>query len=143
MPALIIVGVVLLVMLVSTKTFGYVAGHQVELELAPIGSGFYLRRDAAAAFLEMKLAAAADGVKLVPNDAFRTMTQQEAAYAKYLAGGNLAAQPGHSNHQGGIAVDIESGGGMNASFVWLTNNARRFGFRRTVASEPWHWEYSA
>jgi len=24
---------------------------------------------------------------------------------------------------------------------WLERNARRFGFRRTVPTEPWHWEW--
>ena len=26
-------------------------------------------------------------------------------------------------------------------YVWLSKNATRFGFLRTVSSEPWHWEY--
>jgi LAS superfamily LD-carboxypeptidase LdcB len=26
---------------------------------------------------------------------------------------------------------------------WPDDNARRFGFRRTVRAEPWHWEYVA
>lgn len=27
------------------------------------------------------------------------------------------------------------------TFAWLEANARRFGFKRTVTGEPWHWEY--
>ena len=29
----------------------------------------------------------------------------------------------------------------DAVFRWLERHARRFGFRRTVRGEPWHWEY--
>lgn len=63
----------------------------------------------------------------------------QAAYK--AGGGNLAARPGYSNHQGGIAVDVGVGGTASAVYRWLAANAGRFGFVRTVKSEPWHWEY--
>ncbi len=126
------------------KVAGYVAGKMVELDLVPIGNGHELRSDAAAAFLAMRAAAASAGIELVVNSAWRSLEAQQLLYEKYLAGkGALAAKPGYSNHQAGIDVDIESGNGSNAAYVWLTQNAAHFGFRRTVASEPWHWEYSA
>lgn len=37
---------------------------------------------------------------------FRTRDEQAALYAKYLQGGPLAAPPGHSAHEVGLAVDI-------------------------------------
>jgi hypothetical protein len=55
---------------------------------------------------------------------------------------NLAARPGYSNHQdpsGSQAIDIHQATG--ARYVWLKKHANRFGFIRTVGSEPWHWEY--
>lgn len=56
------------------------------------------------------------------------------------------AKPGSSNHGGGIAVDLTTGnrpsGNLNTVlYKWLINNAHRFGFVRTVASEEWHFEY--
>jgi D-alanyl-D-alanine carboxypeptidase len=56
------------------------------------------------------------------------------------------APPGKSNHQSGIAVDINTGspmagGNPSPVYKWLCENAHRFGFVRTVRSERWHWEY--
>ncbi len=146
MPLPLFLALVVVLVMIGTgakKAWGYVNGMQVELELAPIGDGFQLRADAAAAFRQMAgVAAVRDGVFFKINRAFATNEQQTELHELYLAGtGNLAAKPGFSNHQGGIALDIETAGGTNAAFKWLTANASKFGFKRTVASEPWHWEY--
>jgi LAS superfamily LD-carboxypeptidase LdcB len=98
--------------------------------------------DTAAAFNQMHAAARAAGINLPVVSGFRSMEAQRALYQKYLNGtGNLAAKPGYSNHQGGIAVDVSVGSTSSATYKWLANNASRFGFVRTVPSEPWHWEY--
>lgn len=121
---------------------GYEDGTPYPLKLSPIGEGFFLRADAALAFLRMAAEARKAGVTLKINTAFRRMVEQVRLYEAYLNGaGALAARPGYSNHQNGIAVDIETGGGRNAAYLWLTQNASRFGFKRTVPSETWHWEY--
>jgi LAS superfamily LD-carboxypeptidase LdcB len=63
-------------------------------------------------------------------------------YVKRLPGFNLAAKPGNSNHQNGIAIDIAvAGADGNEVYEWLKLNAPRFGFVRTVSGEPWHWEH--
>ena len=96
---------------------------------------------AAHAFLLLREAAAADGVALILNSGFRTMKEQEYLYDCYLSkkcnSGNLAAKPGFSNHQNGIALDIK-----DPSAKWLYAHARSYGFENTVPSEPWHWEYA-
>ena len=59
------------------------------------------------------------------------------------------APAGFSNHQAGIAVDINRAPGDDPTTVepdspidrWLDANARKFGFKRTVAVESWHWEH--
>jgi hypothetical protein len=90
------------------------------------------------AFLKMQKAADAAGVKLVINSGFRTMAEQQHLYSCYQHGncnnGNLAAKPGYSNHQSGRALDLSVSS-------WLVNNAARFGFKRTVPSEAWHYEF--
>lgn len=53
------------------------------------------------------------------------------------------ARPGQSNHERGLAIDFTYNGGSitthsNPGFVWLNNNAHRWGFIN-LASEPWHW----
>lgn len=101
-----------------------------------------MRRDAAAAFLQLEAAARAAGHSLKPTRAFATMAAQEYFFNLFKSGkGNLAAKPGYSNHQGGIAVDLTVGPTSSQVYKWLARNAGRFGFVRTVKSEPWHWEY--
>jgi LAS superfamily LD-carboxypeptidase LdcB len=94
----------------------------------------------ARAYLDLKRAAARDGVRLQLNSGFRTQDEQRSLYRRYLNGtGNLAAPPGHSNHQHGQAIDVDV---VRAdAHDWMHANAPRMGWRRTVPSEPWHWEY--
>ena len=68
-----------------------------------------------------------------------------------------SAKPGHSEHQTGLAVDVE---GENKDydnfedtkeFIWMKNNAHRFGFilrypkgKEHITGfkyEPWHYRY--
>lgn len=125
------------------KVTGHRNGQPIEIEVSEIAPGKWLRFDAAAAFRRMAAdAASVDGVSFVVNSAWRSYSAQAVLFAKYRAGtGNLAAPPGYSNHEAGLAVDVESAGGTNAAVRWLRVNAGRYGFAATVASEPWHWEY--
>ncbi|MCB9764370.1 MAG: peptidoglycan-binding protein [Alphaproteobacteria bacterium] len=94
----------------------------------------------ARAWKKLKDAARRDGVTLRLNSGFRTMAEQQELYRRYLAGtGNLAARPGYSNHQHGQALDISVT--ARSAYNWMHRNAPRYGWRRTVPSEAWHWEY--
>ncbi|MCC6994724.1 MAG: D-alanyl-D-alanine carboxypeptidase family protein [Deltaproteobacteria bacterium] len=116
---------------------GFRRGRAVDVHLVDVG-GAWLAHDIAQKFLAMQAAAADDGVELYVRSGFRTFEQQRYLYAIWRAGlGSKAARPGHSNHQLGRAADIYLAEGV---YAWLNQNARRFGFRRTVSSEPWHWE---
>jgi hypothetical protein len=73
-------------------------------------------------------------------ESYRTYAEQAQRRQAYEAGtGNLAAEPGTSDHERGIAVDISSSflSANPAVEEWL----RRNGWARTVAEEPWHWVY--
>jgi len=53
------------------------------------------------------------------------------------------ARPGTSMHEFGLAIDFVANGDLIRSqsspgFVWLSNNAARFGLYN-LPSEPWHW----
>jgi len=72
----------------------------------------------------------------------RACKQTELYEAWKVGAGNPAAKPGFSNHQSGRAIDINLLGVPKETYAWLKKNAARYGFRRTVPSEPWHWEYS-
>jgi hypothetical protein len=121
-------------------------GRLPDSSLVSIGEGRHRLHPAAAqAYMKMKEAAEADGIKWTVTDSYRTYEQQvKLAQEKGLySQGGLAARPGTSNHGWGLAVDL--GGGANRQGTkeneWLRQNAARFGFR-TIAREPWHWEYT-
>lgn len=121
---------------------GYRNGKPLELEVTEV-DGVLVEVKTARAFIAMRDAAAEDGVELVVWSGFRSHERQAELYAEWKAGyGNPAARPGYSNHQSGRALDINLLGVPPETFAWLTKNATRFGFRRTVPKEPWHWEYS-
>lgn len=121
----------------------YYNGRPASVQLARIPGGDWMRVDAADAMRRMHSAAARDGIHLSVTSGFRSMAEQQHLYNLYRAGrGNLAARPGYSNHQGGIAVDIAVQRSTSTpEYRWLAANARSYGFVRTVPSEPWHWEF--
>ncbi|MDZ7744473.1 MAG: D-alanyl-D-alanine carboxypeptidase family protein [Candidatus Saccharibacteria bacterium] len=103
-------------------------------------------------WLNLFQAARTDGIDLQAVNSFRSMERQQVLYDRYLAGrGNLAAQPGHSNHQLGFAVDIVMDDrGLNLEqcranaaqypiFSWLRDNSSDFGIEANVPDECWHW----
>lgn len=150
LPFLILAAVLLVIGLgAGTAAIAYSGGKPVKIELKSIGGGYQLRADAATDFIRMKGAAAAQGVLLYVNSAFRSMGEQESLFAKFEAGtGALAAKPGYSNHQSGIAVDIDvDNSPAHPTYQWLAANAARYGFINTGKSfsppEYWHWEYRA
>jgi hypothetical protein len=121
---------------VRTDT-AYVSGSPRPIKLITIG-GKPTSMAVGHQFLKMQKAADAAGVSLSINSGFRTMAEQKHLYDCYKTkrcnNGNLAAKPGYSNHQSGYALDLTTSS-------WLARNASRFGFRRTVPSEAWHYEY--
>lgn len=107
-------------------------------------STFLMEGHAAAALGAMLQAANADGVQLSVGETYRDYAGQVAAYNDYKSGtGNLAADPGTSNHGLGLAVDLNI---TPENHAWLVQNAARFGFSNPFgtgydALENWHWEY--
>ncbi|MBP7002379.1 D-alanyl-D-alanine carboxypeptidase family protein [Amaricoccus sp.] len=86
-----------------------------------------------------------DGIVVRINSGFRSYGEQKAlhdGFVRKLPGFNLAAKPGFSKHQNGLAFDIDvPGGDGNPTYEWLKRRATGFGFVRTVSGEPWHWEH--
>ena len=50
----------------------------------------------------------------------------------------MAAVPGTSIHEQGRALDIAT---ASAAWAWMNKHGKRRGWRRSVRSEKWHWEY--
>ena len=82
-------------------------------------------------------AVAARGTTMTMNSALRTLPQQYLLYEWYLQGRcgiGLAAKPGNSNHESGLAVDIEDNGGWNS---YMTSK----GWKWLGSSDPVHFDY--
>ena len=122
---------------------GYERGRPFPLAVVDLDPSGEVRAEVrtALAFLHMADAARRDGVELIVVSGFRSPAKQAELYRLYRRGrGPLASKPGTSNHQSGRALDLDMS--MPGAKLWLKRNARRFGFRRTVPSERWHWEHA-
>ena len=121
---------------VERDAIAYVSGSPKAIAVVTI-DGKRVTRATGHAFLRMQRAAHAAGVYLSLTSGFRSYEEQDYLYGCYLSGGcnggNLAARPGYSNHQSGVAIDVSTSS-------WLAANAPSFGFERTVPGEPWHYE---
>jgi D-alanyl-D-alanine carboxypeptidase len=151
---------------------GRLLGHFPYPEADPKGMvavapGLLLAPDAARSFLEMELAAATEGINLIPISAFRPISLQKDLFFNVKAERNqssieraqVSAPPGFSEHSTGYAIDIgdQSQPQMNLSpgfvhtraYQWLKANAARYQFvlsfpennPQAVNFEPWHWRY--
>lgn len=96
--------------------------------------------ETALAYYRMAEAARQQGVTVSVISGFRSQEKQRELYRDYRRGrGHLASKPGHSNHQSGHALDLDTT--QPGVKLWLKRNAWKFGFKRTVPSERWHWEH--
>jgi D-alanyl-D-alanine carboxypeptidase len=142
-PGLLLCVCLVLVSLVSVASarvaIGWSKGKKKQIELVWV-SGVELEKKTAKAFRAMAAAARKNGIELAIRSGFRSHDKQRQLYARFRKGwGHLAAKPGYSNHQSGRAVDIYID--EYKVYEWLRKNAHRFGFKRTVKREAWHWEY--
>ena len=102
------------------------------------------------------------GLRLVNASPYRSYSTQRSLYARYYARDGAAADrysahAGYSEHQTGLALDVIAPGGTlrgfknTEQFVWLRDNAHRFGFILRYGDgmeyitgyqyEPWHYRY--
>lgn len=94
----------------------------------------YLQTPAAAALAKV---AAARNVKLSINSATRSLPQQFLLYSWYKQGRcgiGLAATPGNSNHESGLAVDVDDNAAWRTAF-------ESNGFKWLGSSDPVHYDY--
>lgn len=113
-----------------------------------------------AAFDEMSADAAAEGLNLYISSGFRSYEYQSKIYNNYVARDGQAAadtysaRPGHSEHQTGLAFDLNT---IDVSFEntpeyeWVAVNAHKYGFivrypkgKEDITGyiyEPWHLRY--
>ncbi len=126
----------------ESQDTGYSKGNAFAITVVTV-DGKKVETATANAYYVMAQAAAKAGVTLKVVSGFRTMAEQKYLYGCYVNCNcnncNLAAKPGYSNHQSGHALDLNtSSGGVLA---WLNAHGGAYGFKRTVPSEAWHWEW--
>lgn len=116
--------------------------------------------EALAAFDEMAADAAAEGLNIYISSGYRSYYDQERIYNNYVAedGQEIAdtysSRPGHSDHQTGLAFDLNSiddSFGYTPESDWVAVNAHRYGFIIRFPEgkeeytgyqyEPWHIRY--
>lgn len=131
----------------------------------PNTNGQPMRAEAAAALEQMHAAASAEGFPFIITSAYRGYGLQASLFESYSARDGVAAaetysaRPGHSEHQTGLAADLDDGSGcafmdcfgQTPTGLWLRENAHRFGFilrydqgQQPVVGyiyEPWHFRY--
>ncbi|MDO4608217.1 MAG: M15 family metallopeptidase [Clostridia bacterium] len=108
----------------------------------------------------MFAAAKNDGISLFVASGFRSYSYQKGLYERYVARDGQAAadtysaRPGHSEHQTGLAFDLNQ---VSSAFagtpeaIWLENNCHKYGFiirypkgKEAITGyqyEPWHVRY--
>jgi LAS superfamily LD-carboxypeptidase LdcB len=104
---------------------------------------------------KMILNAELDGLCLVVSSGYRSVEDQEKIKQKY---GDLAEEPGKSEHHTGMAVDLQACPMTNGKrddeaerlelakpfeelpeYVWLKENAENYGLKQSYTNESWHW----
>lgn len=137
----------------------------VDLTDVPVVGEPRLREEAATAYAEMWLAADAEGAGFFAVSAYRSYEEQRAEHEDYLTrygrheAERASARPGHSEHQTGLAVDVNNvpavsfsaDFGSTAAGLWLAAHAHEHGFiisypagKEQVTGykwEPWHLRY--
>lgn len=159
-----------------TKEYGILCNKFYELgeytpdDLVDISIKYYyggpkqIRSEVYEAFKNMWDAAYAEGIYLIIDSAYRDYAYQEKVYKEYedyrgiSYADKIAARPGFSEHQTGLALDIYSKDNTSAStfknslaYAWLQENAHKYGFilrypegKEKITGynyESWHYRY--
>ena len=127
------------------------------------GTDQMLTSDTFEAFKEMWTSAKSEGLTLIINSSYRSYEDQENVYEYYKATKGeeeadlIAAHPGFSEHQTGMALDLQTYGSTGKTFEnfdefkWLEKNAYKYGFILRYPKdkeyltgyeyESWHFRY--
>lgn len=127
-----------------------------------LGENIYMRPVAAKALEELFAGAKEDGLTLYATSGYRSYSTQQAIFQrKGDPNSKSVAKPGYSEHQTGLAMDVEGettkGTGLTEAFgespegIWLAEHCHEYGFiirypkGKTAITgyiyEPWHVRY--
>lgn len=142
---------------------GYIPKDLEKIDIQYAFDDKYMRREAKNAFESLSSKAKEEGYRVVATSTYRSYDYQEKLYNHYVEEKGLeyadlcSARKGHSEHQTGLAVDVE---GSNEDydefekakeFPWMIENAHKYGFilrypknKTNITGfkyEPWHYRY--
>ena len=128
--------------------------------------GELMQAQAATAYKQFAKAAKAAGVNVIPISGYRSYREQASLYNSYVnqygqaTADTIAARPGYSEHQTGLAIDIGNASGICAldpcfattpAGKWAAQHGREYGFIVRYPDgadavtgytyEPWHLRY--
>lgn len=141
----------------------YIPNDLELISLRYANSDKYLRHDARIAFEKLSQNAYELGYIIIATSTYRSYDYQKKLYDNYVKekgeeyANNCCAKPGHSEHQTGLAVDVEGSNHdydnfeQTTEFPWMKENAYKYGFilryptgKEDITGfkyEPWHYRY--
>ena len=141
----------------------FIPDNLVKLDLNYSHAEKYLKEEAALEFYKLSEEAKKLNYRIVVVSGYRSYTYQEKLFEYYVEtkGMNYAlmcsAKPGHSEHQTGLAIDVEGSNldynlfEKSKEFEWMKKNAHKYGFilrypkgKENITGfkyEPWHYRY--
>ena len=150
--------------LILVNKYNYIS-ENYDADLEKLGDGYgkgSLNKEAAGYFRQMVDAAKKDGITLKSVSAYRSYSSQKDIYNNYVKrdgqtkADTYSARPGHSEHNTGLAVDINTASTSkhfenSKEYEWLINNSYKYGFILRYPEdkmfitgykfEPWHYRY--
>ncbi len=141
--------------------------HKLKKDYVPnlvnLGSAYgggQLEKEAAEYFIKMSDAAKKEGISIRNVSGYRSYSTQNYLYNNYVSQDGVknadrySARPGTSEHQTGLATDINSVSEsfeFTQAYKWLINNSYKYGFILRYPKEkefitgymyePWHYRY--
>ncbi len=151
--------------LVLTNKYYKLPSNYQPNDLVPLnsyGNWGSIRKEVYDAFVRLNNDVKKLGYKFRSSSPFRDYETQDILFNRYVNNNGLeyalnsSAKPGYSEHQTGLAIDINNGSSMNnfgntKDSAWLKNNAHLYGFilrypegKENITGykyEPWHYRY--
>ena len=122
-----------------------------------------VKKEVKEAFENLSFDAIKLGFRIIAISTYRNYDYQSELYDYYVVkygeeyADNCSARKGHSEHQTGLAIDVEGSNkdymqfAFSKEFEWMVNNAHKYGFilrypeNKTYITgfkyEPWHYRY--
>lgn len=138
----------------------FIPNNLVEVKFCSLDN-FYLEEETANSYEQMCLDSINDGLNISIRSTYRSYDEQKELYNTYLKlygksyVDKYVACPGHSEHQTGLAIDLESLEcdifGNSKEYLWVKENAYKYGFiiryqegKEKITgygAEEWHIRY--